>query len=97
MFPFDDIGLLDVVECETLRVVRLAVGEYPIPRHGQVVLDLPGDVVTNIQLYGQHMEEDDRAYALEDSISKFVTLDFNELIDMNDLDGPDAGEAEDDE
>ena len=62
-----------------------------------MVLNLPGDVVTNIQLYGQHMEEDDRAYALGDSISEFVTSDFDELIDMNDLDAPDAGEAEDDE
>ena len=26
----------------------------------------------NIQLYGQHMEEDDRAYALGNSISEFV-------------------------
>ena len=62
-----------------------------------MVLNLPGDVVTNIQLYGQYMEEDDRAYALGDSISEFVTSDFDELIDMNDLDGPDTGEAEDDE
>jgi hypothetical protein len=62
-----------------------------------VVLDLPGNVVTNIQLYGRHMQEDDRAYALGDSISEFVELDFDELIDMNDLDAPDAGEAEDDE
>ena len=62
-----------------------------------MVVDLPGDVVTNIQLYGQYIQEDDRAYALGDSISEFVELDFDELIDMNDLNAPDAGKAEDEE
>jgi len=64
------------------------IGRY----EAQVAADLPEDVVTNIQLYRQHMEEDHWDYALEDLISEFVTLDFDELIDMNDLDAPDAGE-----
>ena len=65
------------------------IGRY----EAQVAADLPEDVVTNIQLYRQHMEEEeDRDYALEDSICEFVTLDFDELIDMNDLDAPEAGE-----
>ena len=32
--------LLDIVEREPLRVVRLAIVEHPVPRHGQEVLDL---------------------------------------------------------
>jgi hypothetical protein len=73
--------------------IQRDIGRYEV----EVLEELPEDVVTNIQLYRQHMEQDDRDYALEDSISEFVTLDFDELIDMNDLDAPDAGEAEDDE
>ena len=83
---------------EWLRTLAWVQMQRDIGRHeAQVAADLPEDVVTNIQLYRQHMEEDDRDYALEDSISEFVTLDFDELIEQNDLGAPDAGEGEDDE
>ena len=57
----------------------------------EAVADLPEDVVTNIELYRQHMEIEDRDYALGDSIAEFVELSFNELIEQNDLDAPDEG------
>ena len=38
--PCGDIVPLDVVEREVVGVVRLAVVKHPVPRHGQVMLDL---------------------------------------------------------
>ena len=75
---------------KTLAWVQMQrdIGRYEV----EVLGELPEDVVTNIQLYRQHMEEDDRDYALGDSIHEFVEMSFDELIDMNDLDAPDAGE-----
>ena len=51
------------------------IGRYKV----EVLGELPEDVVTNIQLYRQHMEEDDRDYALKDSIVEFVEMSFDEL------------------
>ena len=58
----------------------------------EVAADLPEDLVTNIQLYRQHMEDQDRDDPLGDSIAEFVELSFDELIEQNDLDARDAGE-----
>ena len=79
---------------KTLAWVQMQrdIGRYEV----EVLGELPEDVVTNIQLYRQHMEIEDRDYALGDSINEFVTLDFDELIEQNDLDAPDEGEGEDD-
>ena len=75
---------------EWLKTLAWVQMQRDIGRHeAQVAADLPEDVVTNIQLYRQHMEEEDRDYALGDSINEFVTLDFDELIEQNDLDAPD--------
>ena len=78
---------------EWLKTLAWVQMQRDIGRHeAQVAADLPEDVVTNIQLYRQHMEEQDRDYALGDSICEFITLDFDELIEQNDLDARDAGE-----
>ena len=77
---------------KTLAWVQIQrdVGRFEV----EAVADLPEDVRTNIDLYRQHMQIEDRDYALGDSISEFVTLDFDELIEQNDLDAPDAGEGD---
>ena len=76
---------------KTLAWVQMQrdIGRYEV----EVLGELPDDVVTNIELYRQHMEIEDRDYALGDSIAEFVELSFDELIEQNDLDAPD----EDDE
>ena len=79
---------------EWLRTLAWVQMQRDIGRHeAQVAADLPEDVVTNIQLYRQHMEEQDRDYALGDSIAEFVEISFEELIEQNDLDAGDEGGA----
>ena len=74
---------------KTLAWVQIQrdVGRFEV----EAVADLPEDVVTNIELYRQHMEIEDRDYALGDSIAEFVELSFDELIEQNGLDAPDEG------
>ena len=76
---------------KTLAWVQIQrdVGRFEV----EAAADLPEDVATNIELYRQHMEIEDRDYALEDSISEFVELSFEELIEQNDLDAGDGGGA----
>jgi hypothetical protein len=69
---------------KTLAWVQIQrdVGRFEV----EAVADLPEDVRTNIELYRQHMEIEDGDYALGDSISEFVELSFEELIEQNSLD-----------
>ena len=68
---------------KTLAWVQLArdIGRYEVSVKG----DLPEDVLTNIELYQQHREENDRDTDIEDVINEFVDLSFDDLIEQNDL------------
>ena len=74
---------------KTLAWVQIQrdVGRFEV----EAAADLPDDVRTNIELYRQHMEIEDRDYALGDSIAEFVELSFDELIEQNDLGALDEG------
>ena len=60
----------------------------------QVVAELPEEVRTNIMLYQQHQATRDKDVPIQDSINEFVELEFDELIDMNDLDPDKDGDGD---
>jgi len=80
---------------EWLKTLAWVQMQRDIGRHeAEVAADRPEDVVTNIMLYQQHQATRDEDVPIQDSINEFVELDFDELIDMNDLDAPDDGDGD---